>query len=603
MAGHIVIRSWRGLVVRLLTRFLLFRVHRIRIQGAEHMARIASGEPLVLITNHSSYLDGLLLCSLLPPTIYGTINSQAIKTGFGRFMYREYRGFHLDPQSPLSIRDLVRAVRGGGTCFIFPEGRLTRTGGLMKAYPGAGVVAEQAGALILPAWVEGPQFTRASQLGGRVRRRNFPPFRVCFAAPRRLELPDGLRGRARRDAMARAIEDMMAETMAEATKRDLPLFAGLAAIRALALKPADSAVEDGTFQTISFSALIEQAARLADGMRLWGTPGEVVGLRMHGSIACVTALFGLFAAGRTVLVLDPAWTADQVMRACRLTGCTRLLDDGDGLADGLAALTPDLDMRPAAHMARPPGFASARRRKRLPGLSVHPGAAALIFPTFAADGALEGVVHTHSGIQTARARMAARSEMAPGDAACVIAPLHRAEALLTGLLLPLLSGARAVLPPEDMAPASLPDMLYLRRPTTIFATCADLADVAEHAHPYDLTFARQIHCLDGPPPRDLSRIWMEKLGQRLFPVLIPPGFGMPVAMNTPLWFRMDSVGRLLPGIGVTGGEDGTVRLGGSNLAVTILREGGVPRENLPRLPSLTVQADGFLTPVQPKDAG
>ena len=54
----------------------------------------------------------------------------------------------VDPTNPLSIRAMIRAVESGSACVIFPEGRITTTGALMKVYEGPAVIAERTGAAL-----------------------------------------------------------------------------------------------------------------------------------------------------------------------------------------------------------------------------------------------------------------------------------------------------------------------------------------------------------------------------------------------------------------------------------------------------------------------
>ena len=93
---------------------------------------------------------------------------------------RLVRAMPLDPTRPLAVRTLVKAVRDQGeTLVIFPEGRLTVTGSLMKVYDGAGLIADKCGVSVVPVRLDGIEaapFTRLKP--DQVRRRWFPKVRI-----------------------------------------------------------------------------------------------------------------------------------------------------------------------------------------------------------------------------------------------------------------------------------------------------------------------------------------------------------------------------------------------------------------------------------------
>ena len=108
----------------------------------------------------------------------------------------------VDPTNPLSIRAMIRAVEAGSACIIFPEGRITTTGALMKVYEGPAVIAERTSATLVPVRIEGAEFTPFSRLGGKVRQRWFPRIRIRILPAERLAAPEGVTGRARRAGAA-----------------------------------------------------------------------------------------------------------------------------------------------------------------------------------------------------------------------------------------------------------------------------------------------------------------------------------------------------------------------------------------------------------------
>ncbi len=53
------------------------------------------------------------------------------------------------------MRHLIQAVKDGTSLVIFPEGRLTVTGGLMKVYDGTAMIADKADAPVIPVRIDG----------------------------------------------------------------------------------------------------------------------------------------------------------------------------------------------------------------------------------------------------------------------------------------------------------------------------------------------------------------------------------------------------------------------------------------------------------------
>ena len=52
--------------------------------------------------------------------------------------------------TPIPIKELIGKINAGQPCVIFPEGRLSVTGALMKIYAGPAYIADRTGATIVP---------------------------------------------------------------------------------------------------------------------------------------------------------------------------------------------------------------------------------------------------------------------------------------------------------------------------------------------------------------------------------------------------------------------------------------------------------------------
>ncbi|HSR72918.1 MAG TPA: MFS transporter [Kiloniellales bacterium] len=224
-------------ICRLLPRELMktlaggiFRLaYGVEVHGGHHLRAIRddAGPGAVIVVNHVSFLDAALLAAFLPGDPLFAIDTQVARRWWVRPFLLLVRAYPLDPGNPLATKSLIREVKAGHSCVIFPEGRITVTGSLMKVYEGPGMIADKAGAPILPVQLDGPQFTHFSRLEGKLRRRLFPKIILTILEPRRFAVPESLRGRRRRQVVGNKLYDLMSDMMFEAHDTPRTLFQAL----------------------------------------------------------------------------------------------------------------------------------------------------------------------------------------------------------------------------------------------------------------------------------------------------------------------------------------------------------------------------------------
>src|SRR5258705_78317 len=167
---------------------------RMEVKGIDNLNN--AGPNLIIALSHVSFLDAGLALSLRNRKPVFAIDVGIAKKWWVRPFVRLTNAMPLDPMKPMAIRSLIDAVKAGNALIIFPEGRITVTGSLMKVYDGAAMIADKADAEIVPVRIEGLEQTPFSRLSkGQVRRRWFPKVTVTILEPVRLTVDPELKGR------------------------------------------------------------------------------------------------------------------------------------------------------------------------------------------------------------------------------------------------------------------------------------------------------------------------------------------------------------------------------------------------------------------------
>ncbi len=136
-----------------------------------------------------------LAMSLLGKEPVFAIDSAMAQNWWVKPFLRFTRAMPLDPTKPMATRTLIYAVREGNPLVIFPEGRITVTGSLMKIYDGAGLIADKTDAFVVPVRIDGFEYTPFTRLSrAQVRRRWFPKVTVTVLEPVKLTVDPGAQG-------------------------------------------------------------------------------------------------------------------------------------------------------------------------------------------------------------------------------------------------------------------------------------------------------------------------------------------------------------------------------------------------------------------------
>jgi acyl-[acyl-carrier-protein]-phospholipid O-acyltransferase/long-chain-fatty-acid--[acyl-carrier-protein] ligase len=569
---------------------VLFRLlYRLEVKGLENLAK--AGPRAVIVVNHVSFIDGALIAASLPGRPVFPVNTYTAQRWWARPLFWFVDAVTLDPTSPLATRALIRTVQEDRRCVIFPEGRITVTGALMKIYEGPGLIADKADAPIVPVRIEGAQYTPFSRLKGKLRLRLFPKITVTVQEPRRIAVDPALRGRARRLAIGHRLYDIMAALIFETNATHGTLFEAVLAARRLHGRR-QAIIEDIERRPLSYDRLVAASFILGRRLAPLAPPRERVGVLLPNSVGLALTFFALQATGRVPALLNFTTGLAGMSAACRAAELKIVVTSRRFLAaaklESLAArLAEEVrlvyleDVAAGIGLAdRAKGLLAARlavilHRRWAAGIT--PGDPAVVLFTSGSEGTPKGVVLSHANILANRHQIAAVVDFNPTDQVFNALPLFHSFGLTGGLLLPALAGVKTFLYPTPLHYRIIPELVYDTNATILFGTDTFLAGYARLANPYDFYSLRYVFAGAERVREETRRMWSEKFGLRIL-----EGYGAtetaPVlAINTPMHYRSGTVGRLLPGIDhriepVPGiAEGGRLTVAGPNIMLGYLR--------------------------------
>lgn len=548
-----------GMMKRFL-RWILTALYKVDVKGLENLDR--AGERVLIVANHTSFLDAVLLVAFLPGNLTFAVNTFIAQSKLLKPFLALAKIFPMDPTNPLSAKSLIRFLQQDNRAVIFPEGRITVTGSLMKIYDGTGLVADKSEAMVVPIRIDGAQYTPFSRLRGRLRLRWFPKISLTVLEPRQVSPAADIRGRARRKAAGKALADIMTEMMFATSNCRRTMFQAL--LDARAIHGGDHViVEDIQRRPLTYNKLVTASLVLGKSMAEKTRAGEYVGVLLPSMTSTVVSFLGLHAYGRIPAMLNytvgakgmlsacetaqirTVITSQRFIKAAKLEDAAQLLQDKVNLVylEDLAAGISWWDKLKGWVQTRT-ALASYRRN----GGSMDADNPAVVLFTSGSEGVPKGVVLSHTNLLSNREQLAARVDFSAQDTILNALPLFHSFGLTAGTLLPLFSGLKTFFYPSPLHYRIVPEIAYDVNATVLFGTNTFLAGYARFAHPYDFYSVRYVFAGAEKLQEETRRVWAEKFGVRIF-----EGYGAtetsPVlSANTPMENAIGSVGRLLPGI-------------------------------------------------------
>lgn len=136
---------------------LIFRLTGMlpELRNAEHLPAVTC----VVVANHASYLDGIIMTAALPARFAFVIKKEMRQVPFAGFFLQRIGSHFVERTNPhksaSNARELLRSADSNQSLGFFPEGTFYREPGLRRFHRGAFSVAAKSGLAVVPAAISG----------------------------------------------------------------------------------------------------------------------------------------------------------------------------------------------------------------------------------------------------------------------------------------------------------------------------------------------------------------------------------------------------------------------------------------------------------------
>jgi acyl-[acyl-carrier-protein]-phospholipid O-acyltransferase/long-chain-fatty-acid--[acyl-carrier-protein] ligase len=538
---------------------LIYRVHP---HGAE---KLPSGG-FLLLPNHITWIDAIVLQIACPRPVRfmvleGIYNQPALNWIF--------RIVNAIPISSRHAKEAIRAaadrIRAGDIVCIFPEGQLTRSGTLLRLQRGFEIIAREAGAPVVPVWLDQLWGSVFSFQGGRYFRkipRRIPyPVTVVFGDP----VPPG-------EATVALIRERLL-ILGEWAYQQRPILRGHlaeACLRGLKRRQFDPAITDGMDGSVTSRGTLLAASIVLSRYLIEHVPSRRVAVVLPPGRVAVIANAALTLAGKVPVNLNFTAGRAAIEAAIRIAGIKEVITAGP-----VIKRLPDFPW--PEHTLRIEEILPPLKKKiifwrilvflpwRILAAWLHipkkgDREEAVILFTSGSAGEPKGVVLSHRNLLGNVSQFSSMLDLTREDAVLGCLPFFHSFGCTVTLWYPLIEGIRLVTYPNPLDTAKNVEMIQKHKVSLLVSTPTFLRGYLRKAEPAQLASLKLLVTGAEKLPAELAKVFEEK-----FNIPVQQGYGLTetspvVSVNLPdpkkstpadsvqQATRPGSVGKMAPGM-------------------------------------------------------
>ncbi len=541
---------------------ILTMLFKVRVEDFENLKK--AGKRALIVTNHTSYLDALIISSFIDRKITFSLTTRLADKWWVKFFCNLMDVKALDPFSPLAIKDMVEELKQDKLCMIFPETQIVDGQSRMKLYEGPALMAEKADAALLPIQIFGAEHSLFSRVKFKTDVVLRPKIRMKILPPIYFKNPKGIPFREARKASSSQLYDLLSLMFFNTRDAHQTIFEAM--IRSMrTFGRGKYMMEDTSKKPLKFQQIFLRSFILGRLMNKILHEEKFVGVMLPTSNACALTVFGLHAYGKVPAMINFSAGAKQVISTCHMVGLKTIvtakkvvtLGKLDELISALEQekirivyledLQSTLILKDKFFGLKGMLFPWAVYQKTSGG-DVQPSDPAVILFTSGSEGLPKAVLLSHENLLNNIFQVPAKYDVSPSDVLLNCLPMFHSFGLTAGTLFPMILGIKAVLYPTPLHYRIIPELCSSSQATILFGTDTFLAGYAKCANPYDFNSLRIVAAGAEKLKDETRALWSDKFGIRVM-----EGYGATecspfISVNSFLHNKLGSVGRLMTGM-------------------------------------------------------
>jgi acyl-[acyl-carrier-protein]-phospholipid O-acyltransferase / long-chain-fatty-acid--[acyl-carrier-protein] ligase len=549
-------------LVRGFFKFIFDKLYKVEVRGMENFHN--AGKRAVIIANHISYIDPTLIAIYLPERISFAINTMVAKKAWVKPFLNFVKTYPIDPSSPMGIKNLIKELRNNKKIVIFPEGRVSVTGGLMKIYEGPGAIAEKADAVILPIRIDGAQYTHFSKLKKLTKIRLFPKIIISILPAIKLDFTEEKDPKQKRKLIGTKLYDIMSQMIFETSDYKANLFLGLVDASKTYSRNF-KIVNDINNTEMTYRQFILRSfilGRKFFDKNIGTNKSKYVGLMMPTSSVGILSVFAFISHSIVPAMINFTSGYHSIISSCQSIGINVIYTSRNfvikaSLQDLVNELKDKINIIYLEDVAKEISIVDKLRgfiASLFPKMyfeeickNQNPDETAIVLFTSGTESSPKAVALSHKNIFANTYQVRSKLDLNNNDIAFMSLPIFHCFGL-SGAIFTIFNGVHSFFYPSPLHYKVIPEYIYDVGATITFTTDTFLNMYEKFAHPYDFYSLRYVFAGAEKLKESTKKIWLDKFGIRVF-----EGYGATecspvISINTSMYNKQNSVGRLVAGM-------------------------------------------------------